>query len=260
MRPLSFLTLFLLVAPVGQGQIVLPEPPDTTDFGAWTTLKADWKPVKGITLELKEQVRLKDDLGALDRHFHQVSVGWSPRWSAVTKAQQLVLGSRLQSVLDNTGDKQGWERYFRWHVDHVTKVDVKRWTVVSRIRYQERSALKLVGGDASDLDEIKRMWRIKAGLSYNIKGWKLDPRCSVERFIAPVPEGWPGDGVWRARFGTDFKGGKRQRIKVVLQREWRGKYLPSGTGATLDDFRLYGNDDWALLVSWRYRFKKRKAD
>ena len=65
----------------------------------------------------------------------------------------------------------------------------------------------------------------------------------------------PADGAWRARIGTDFKPGKRQRIKVVLQREWQGKYLPSGTGATLDDFRLYGNDEWALVVGWRYRFK-----
>ena len=252
-----FLLLLACGAPwlAGWAQVVLPEPPDTNDFQSWTSLKADWKPTPAWSLELEQQIRIREDLGSFDRQFQQLSVGWSPQWGAVAETQQIVLGTRLLHRLDDSGNKQGWEQYFRWHLDHVTKVKLGRWSLASRIRYQRRSALRLAGGDDPASEAVKTAWRLKAVVSHNIKKWKLDPRASLERFIAPVPEGWPSDGAWRARFGTDFKPGKRQRLKVVLQREWRGKYLPSGTGATLDDFRLYGSDEWALVVGWRYRFK-----
>jgi len=260
MKHLPLLLLGAVLATATQAQIVQPELPDTTDFQGWTTLKGQLRLGESWTVELKEQFRLKNDLATFDREFRQLTLGFSPQWGAVAEAQEMVLGARLILLNDDQGNKQGLERFFRWHADHNVKVEVGRWTVSSRIRYQERTAIQLAGDADAAAEGVKRTWRVKAGLAYDIKGWKLDPRCSLERFFVPVPEGWPSDGAWRARFGTDFKTGKRQRLKVVLQREWRGKYLPSGTGATLDDFRLYGDNQWALVASYRYRFKSRKAE
>ena len=182
------------------------------------------------SLELEQQIRIREDLGSFDRHFQQLSVGWSPQWGAVAETQQIVLGTRLLHRLDDSGNKQGWEQYFRWHLDHVTKVKLGRWSLASRIRYQKRSALPFGRGDDPASEEVKTAWRLKAVVSHNIKKWKLDPRASLERFIAPVPEGWPSDGAWRARFGTDLQtrqaattqGGPAARVAGQIPAFWNG--------------------------------------
>lgn len=238
--------------------ITPPEGPDTTDVQLWTSFRLDWRPVKSVELEFQEQIRFKNNWGTFDRQFHQLTVLWSPRWNAVSKAQSLAVSARVKTRLDDQGGKQGLERFFRWHVQHAAKVEFGRWAMASRVRFQERSALWLMDGEDPSEAPVKAAWRLKARLDYNFKGWKLDPHVSLERFLEVVPEGWPADGAWRARIGTDFKPAKRQRIKVVVQREWRGKYTPSGVGATLDDFRLYGDNEWALVVGWRCRLKSEK--
>ena len=241
--------------------VVMPGPPDTTDFQGWFSATLDWKPADGLKVELQEQWRIKHDWGAYDRQIHQLGVSWSPEWNGVSDAQHLGAAARVTTRLDDTGENRGIERFFRWHVEHGAEVELGRWAIGSRLRYQKRTALWLKDGDDPSGLEAKETWRFKGTLSYNIKNWKLDPKIAVERFCRVVPDEWPSDGAWRARIGTDFKPGKRQRIKVMLQREWKGKYTPTGLTTSLDDFRLFGDNQWALLIGYRYRMKtQRKKD
>jgi hypothetical protein len=247
----------LALGTLAQGPIQ-PETPDTLDWQAWGSLSLDWKPFAGLKVALQEQWRVKENGAAIDRQFHQLSVGWSPQGSRFAKAHTFGLGGRVVSRFDNQGSSQGWDRFFRWHGDYEATAHPGRWTLIGRIRHQRRTALWLKGG--GDIAEVsaKKTWRVKFTLAYNIKKWKLDPIASVERLVPETPEGWPSDGAWRVRLGTDIKPGKRQKLKLILQREWRGRYLPSGVGATLDDFRLYGDNEWAIIVGYRYRMKTGK--
>jgi len=258
----ALLTIFLSIGIAAAAQVVMPpEPPDTTDFQGWFVATLDWKPVDGVKVELQEQWRVKRDWGAYDRQFHQLGISWSPRWGGFAEAQNLGIAARVMTRLDDSGDNQGLERFFRWHVEHGAKAEIGRWTLTSRVRFQKRTALWLKDGDDPGEAEAKEHWRLKGTLGYDFKQWKLDPKVTLERFFRVVPEGWPNDGAWRARIGTEFKPGKRQRIKVMLQREWRGKYILDPGQGSLDDFRLNGDDEWALLIGYRYRMKtERKKD
>ena len=245
---------FLTLNAQGQGP-AQPEPPDTLDWQGWGSLSLDWKPAPGFKITIQEQWRVKNNGANLDRHFHQLGLSWSPRGSRFAKAHTFGLGARILSRFDNQGESQGWDRFFRWHGDYEAQVEPGRWTFSGRVRYQRRHALWLKGGADIAESPIKKTWRAKFSAAYNIKKWKFDPVASVERIVPETPEGWPTDGAWRVRFGTDFQPGKRKKLKVILQREWRGRYLPSGVGATLDDFRLYGDNEWAIIIGYRYRMK-----
>ena len=235
--------------------ITQPEAPDTLDWQSWTSVSLDWKPVKGLRLELQEQWRFKENMGTFDRQFHQLTANWTPQGHDLLEAQSIGFAGRLMTRQDNQGDNQGLERHFRWHAQYALQWDPGRWSFSSRVRYQRRKAVWLKDGDDPSEAPVKSTWRVKATVKHNLRKWKLDPELSVERFSPVLPDGWPADQAWRVRLGTEFKPGKRQRIKLGIQREWKDRYLPVGVGAGLDDFRLYGNQEWALVVAYRYRMK-----
>lgn len=236
----------------------LPAPPDTSDCTAWGSVALNWRPIKSVKLAVEEQWRIKDNFSSFDRQFHQFTLGFSPRWNAFSKAQSLGLGFRHMTRVDDTGDNQGLERFIRWHAQHELDLDLGRWNVRTRLRFQRRRAIWLKDGKDPGEEGTKDVWRLKVELGHNFRDWKADPELSVERFWTTVPEGWPVDGHWRVRLGTGLKVGKRQRVKTFIQRQWRPRYLPSGVGATLEDFRLWGEERWTLGIAYRCSLKTRK--
>lgn len=254
------LMLGLGLAPGWNAQVIgLPETPDTSDWRAWAGVRLSWKPTRTVRLTFEEQWRLKDDFGAWDRQLHQFGIAYSPKGADWVEAQSVALGFRHSTNVDNEGNNQGIERFARWHADYLVDAGWKRWNFGLRLRHQRQRALWLKDGDDPDGAPVKALSRIKAEIGYNIKGWKPDPELSVERFYRRVPEGWPVDASWRARLGTTLKTGKRQRLKLFIQRDWRPRYLPTGVGATLDDFRLWGRETWTCGASFSHRFKKQKS-
>lgn len=247
----------LLTVSASAQVITPPAAPDTSDWQGWTSITLDWKPVKGVKVALEEQWRVKRNFGRLDRSFHQLSVGWTPQGAGALEAQSIALGARVTSRLDDEGGRQGFDRFFRWHLDHEVKWEPGRWGFQWRTRLQERSTVWKKGGADVSTEPIKRVLRGKFSVGYDFPDWKLDPEVSAERFWAETPDGWPADGAWRVRLGTGFKPGKRQKLKLFLQREWVGRYLPQGLGG-IDDFRLNGAEDWAIGVAYRYRMKTEK--
>ena len=191
---------------------------DTTEWQGWCGLSLEWQPVKSVKLALNEQWRWDNDFGDFDRQIHQLDVAWSPRWNAFSKAQSLGAALRHTTRPDNKGDIQGKDRFLRWQVEYTAQVEPGRWSMEGRLRHQRQSALALK--DESDpADYSSRVQtRIKGAVVYNIKGWKWDPEFSVERFLVQVPEGWPSDGSWRFRLGSSKRMGKRQKLRIFLQR------------------------------------------
>lgn len=256
----SILLVLALCLPLGvHSQVIsLPEAPDTSEWRAWTGLRLAWKPIKSIRLSFEEQWRLQDDFGALDRMVHQFGLAFHPQGPDWLEAQALAVGYRHSSVVDNSGANQGIERFGRWNVDYCAGGEWKRWSLDMRLRHQRQRALWLKDGDDPTEVPEKELSRVKVELGYNIRKWKADPTLALERFHRPVPEGWPPDAQWRVRLGTSLKTGKRQQLKLFIQRDWKQRYLPSGVGATLDDFRLWGSEAWTIGATYGYGFKRRK--
>ncbi len=263
----SALLLICAMALPAAAQVINPPPgtqvdPDTAEWRGWLGVTLDWKPVKSVHLSFEQQWRWEGDFSEFDQQFQQLGVSWSPRWNKVSKAQSIGVGLRHSTRPDRKGAVQGDDRFLRWQVEYGVEWEEGRWSLEARLRHQNQVAVELKGGEDPADDVARIQNRIKGELGYNIKGWKWDPVMSVERFLVDVPEGWLPDGAWRLRLGTSNKWGKRQRIKVFVQRDWEARYNPAGVGvplsvigAGIDDLRLNGRVEWTVGVSWRYRFK-----
>jgi len=262
------LLLIALVAGGGVYSQVINPPPgsegatDTTVWRGWTGISLGIKPLKGVSVVMNQQWRWDRDFSEFDRHLLQLGCAWSPQWNDVSKAQSLGIGVRRTSRPDRKGDIQGVDRYLRWQIEHGASMDAGRWDFETRIRYQKQTAVKTK--DGSDPEEVpaKAAWRFKGEVGYNIKGFKWDPVVSIERFISEVPDGWVPDGTWRVRLATGTKTGKRQKLKVFIQRDSEARYNPAPEGMTLfevgadlDDLRPSGAVEWTVGLQWRYRIK-----
>ena len=262
--------ILLFCGGVLQAQVINPpvdsgNTADTTDWRGWSAVSLGFKPAKGLAVVLSQQWRWDDDFGSFDRQLQQLACTWSPKWNAWSKSQSLGVGLRHTARPDRKGAVQGVDRYLRVQAEHGTSFDAGRWEFETRIRYQKQTAVELKGdGDPDDIAAHK-VWRFKCEVGYNIKGFKWDPVMAVERFIAVVPDGWSPDGSWRMRLATGSKVGKRQKIRVFLQRDWESQYNPAPPGLSLfevgagvDDLRPLGAVDWTVGVQWRYRIKLQK--
>jgi hypothetical protein len=266
MRTLLFSAL-LFWGGVLQAQIFNPpvnggETSDTTDWRGWSGVSIGFKPWKGVSVVLNQQWRWDGDLSSFDRQLQQLGCSWSPRWNAWSKTQSLGVGLRHTSSPDRKGDVQGVDRFIRLQAEHGASFEAGRWEFETRIRFQKQTAVQLKGGGDPAAEAARKMWRFKCEVGYNIKGFKWDPVFAVERFIPLVPDGWQPDGTWRMRLATGTKVGKRQKIRVFLQRDWEGQYNPAPPGVSLfevgagiDDLRRAGAVDWTVGLQWRYRLK-----
>ncbi len=141
------------------------------DFETWSALALNYKLNKKVTLGLEEQLRLKDNSSVIDQYFTEVTGKYK-----LINGLSPGLGLRYIRENDNVGKVQGYENHLRWNFDLGYKHSIKKIALKYRLRYQSKSEL---GVDAAELDNTVRL---KIGLGYNIKDWKLDPWVSGEIF------------------------------------------------------------------------------
>ena len=143
----------------------------TQDFETWTSMGAKFKPNKKWTLGLKQGLRLKQNSSITDQVLTDLSIKWSP-----IKLIEIGLGSRY--ILDKGGNDE-FDNDFRWNLDFSLKHKLDRFSFKYRVRYQNKNEIGLSKGDG---DISKNYLRLKIGLKYDIKKWKLDPQLSGEIF------------------------------------------------------------------------------
>jgi len=166
-RSLLHLTLLLFcITAIGQT--------NATDTELWTSVGLEYEASKAWSFEIEEALRLKDNIGAIDQYFTQVTASYK-----LFKGTRIGLGGRYSRSNDNSGAVQGYENRFRFNVDASYKYDVNRFTLRHRLRYQNRNEL---GVSSADGDIARQRFRFKTSLGYNIRKWKLDPKISGEVF------------------------------------------------------------------------------
>jgi hypothetical protein len=164
----GLLIVFLMAIPEGKAQD--GKYYTTRDLELWTGLKVNYKPNKRWKLSLEHQYRFKDNAGVMDQNFTELGVT-----RKIGKQFSLGLGGRYIRKNDTEGKVQGIENHFRWNADLGYKTKIDRFTISSRFRYQQKNEF------SSENDAVKAI-RLKAGVAYNIKKWKLDPEFSAEIF------------------------------------------------------------------------------
>lgn len=185
----QILLLLLLIAfTTGFSQTV-----DTNDFESWSAINLKYKLNKKWSFDLEEQLRLKENISEISNYFTELNTTYS-----VSKKFKLGAGVRYIKNNDNVGKNQGYENYFRFHLDASYKHKINDFTLKYRLRYQNKNEL---GVDDYDNQHI----RFKTAIGYNFKNWKLDPKFSAEIFNHIEKGEENGFDKYRLTLGTQYK-------------------------------------------------------
>jgi long-subunit fatty acid transport protein len=166
---------------------------DTKDLENWSSIRLKYKLNKKWSFELEEQLRLDEDISEVSGYFTQLSTEY-------TLMKNFKIGGALRFVRinDNEGKIQGYENHLRFHFDASYKHKINDVSLKYRLRYQNRYEL------AVD-DYANQKLRLKVGIEYNIKNWKLDPKFSAEIFNQ-IGQEEENNGLkkYRLTLGTDY--------------------------------------------------------
>ncbi|MDA9775698.1 DUF2490 domain-containing protein [Flavobacteriales bacterium] len=147
---------------------------EVRDLETWTSAGVTMKLNKDWKFTLSEQLRLKTNSTIVDNYFTELEAKYSG-----LKGFELGVGLRYIKNNDNQGKIQGYESHFRYNLDLGYKHKLGDFKMGYRVRFQNKNEL---GVSELEGDEAINKLRIKLGTEYNIKGWKLDPKASVEMF------------------------------------------------------------------------------
>jgi len=170
---------------------------NNVDFETWSSIEISYKPSKKWSIDLEEQLRLKDNSSTTDQYFTQLQVEYE-----VFKKFNLGSGFRYIRKNDTKGNIQGYEDHFRFHLDGSYDHKINQFSFKYRFRYQNRNEL---GVSTSEGDYPNQHIRLKGGLEYGFKNWKLDPKFSAEIFNHFEKGQTNGFDKFRISLGTDYK-------------------------------------------------------
>lgn len=178
---------------------------DLTDWESWNSVEIKYKPTKKWTFELEENIRFKENISEIDKYFTQLGAQYN-----ITKQFKVGAAGRYIRKNDNTGNVQGYENYFRFHLEAQYKHKVNDFTFAYRMRYQNKNEL---GED----DFANQHLRFKAAIGYNIHNWKLDPEISAEIFNHFEKEDTDGFDRYRITVGTEYNMKKYGKVKLYYR-------------------------------------------
>lgn len=175
---------------------------DGKDTELWTAVELKYKASKKLTFELREMLRLKDDLTSIDQYYTQLEGFYE-----FIPNVEIGLGYRFVRKNDNVGNIQGYENIGRIQTDLKYTFETGRWTNGIRFRFQNRQ-------NYTKPDETVNAVRFKGGTSYNIRKWKLDPKFTFEYFLPNQKT-----NRYRLTLGTNYKFSKRSKLYLYYSYE-----------------------------------------
>ena len=168
---------------------------EVRDFESWTKLGVNLKLNKNWEFGLEEQLRLKNNSSEVDAYFTEINAKYKLK-------SGLFLGGGFRYIKenDNEGKIQGYETHMRYNFDLGYKHSVDRLKLGYRLRFQSKNE---TGDNAPVNGSPINVLRFKVGGGYNIKGWKFDPKLSVEIFNR-LGEVKGGLSKFRTTLGTTY--------------------------------------------------------
>jgi hypothetical protein len=182
-----------------------------TDFETWSSINVEVKLHKKLKLELEEQLRLKENSSEIDQYFTQIGLSYQ-----FPKDFEIGGGLRFAKKNDNTGKKQGYDSFFRYHIDLAYKHKQKRFNFKHRLRFQNKNE---IGVSEAEEDNAKKNLRLKSSVSYNVRNWKLDPQFSAEIFNNTQQGKENGFHKYRLTLGSQYSFKKWGQIDLFFRLE-----------------------------------------
>lgn len=198
----SMALLFSVVSFSQEGYSVV-----TQDLESWNSLQLKYKVNKKFGIGLEHGLRLNQNASVVDQSLTELNFKWKP-------VSGLFFGTGFRYIADRGGNNL-FDNDFRFNLDAGFKHDINRLEFKYCLRYQNRNE---IGLSTEEGDYFRNYLRLKAGVSYNIKNWKLDPTFSTELYRDMTRYTGSFDRL-RFTLGTDYSLGKAGKIGAFYRIE-----------------------------------------
>ncbi len=184
---------------------------EVRDLETWNSIGVRLNIEDNWEFGLNEELRLKANSSSVSNYLTDLDInyiGW--------KNFELGAGFRFLRNNDTEGNIQGYENHSRYHLELTYKHKITRFKFDYRLRFQRKNEL---GVSEEEGDFPNRYLRLKLGIEYNIKNWKLDPKFSAEIFRHYEEGEQNGFNKIRWTIGTDYKLKKIGAFKLFYRME-----------------------------------------
>lgn len=217
-------------------------------FKSWTAINYDLELNKKWEIDFGLQLRLKENLEALDSYIAQTETSFTP-----LKRLKLSMQLRYYRKNDNQGKQQGFDNFFRYRFGIQKQFKLKPGTFNLRLAYQNRLSLDRNRFESEEEwlaygKKTKKVFRVKPALHLKIKNWSYDPLFYFEYFQEMDDTGVSLSEdrakAYRYGIGTKIKLSKNQSLSVV--------YFYEKSESLLEP------NQYASVLSLKYNFKHNK--
>jgi len=172
-------------------------------------LNNQWK------FSFEEQLRLKYVNKFYDRSFSEFRI-------ENFLLNQCSWGVAYRHIFKSHEFEERTVHYKRFNYYISQKWNVNRIAFKYRIQYQTKR--EVLANTNKHVSELRKYWRLKTSVSYNIKNWKLDPNMGVEFFVRGVNHPTDQYNKYRISLGTKYKINKNQniRFKYMFEKQYKG--------------------------------------
>lgn len=179
------------------------------DFETWSSVGASVKLDENSTLSLEQGLRLYNNSGEVDQILTNLQL-------KVKLGDLFSIAGGIRYIRDKDRGNGSFENQLRFNGDLGFKHKWDRFTFDYRLRLQTKNEL---GYSKDEGDYLRNATRLKAGIHYNIKNWKLDPEFSGEIFRESGKYMISSFNKFRLTVGTKYKINKFMDIKAYYRFE-----------------------------------------
>lgn len=193
----------LLPLPVFLVLYILPVSAQQSDFQVWPSLQVAVEVLKGLKLELEEEVRFHENSSLIERQINNMGISYR-----INKFIKTTLTYRVEADWRNA-DTYSWRQGL--YADFTFRYEPGRFLLDYRIRFQSAKV---------DLNEKEEQFfnglknRHKAGIEYDIKNIPLAPFAEGEIFLNSGGNRYSGITGFRTWLGIKYNLNKRHEITL----------------------------------------------
>lgn len=183
----------------------------------WLSAKINFRINNKWDFSFKEQLRLTPIYDIYERNYSEFQI---EKFSK----RNFNWGISYRHVIRNNGMESSMRQYNRntcfftqkWSMGNENRLSYKY-----RVQYQRQR--ERLPNTNKHVSELRKYWRIKTDLSYNIKNWKLDPKIGIEFFFRGSNHPTDQYNKYRITIGTKKKLNKNQSITIKYMFEKQRK-------------------------------------
>ena len=216
-KNIQFNNIWIFIILIGNSVSILSQNMPNVGNENWLGGNLSLKVNKHWELNLENQFRYSIDDMRFDRNFteFQITKKVNDYFNWGISYRYIVKNHDFENIFQN------YNRYNYFITQNWDFGSNNRFNLKYRFQYQRRrenflNTNKFIG-------ELRKFWRFKTTLSYNIKKWKFDPKLGIEFFVRGNNHPTDQFNKYRISIGTKKKVNKRQNIsfKYMFEKQYK---------------------------------------